>query len=124
MKIPTRRTLTAVALLAMIGSANAETYTYACQVTGVEPNPNNTYLYSAKMDTTKNTITWRGTVYKNAKRVFKIDGEECPKYCFGNSKIMLSTATQGVATLSVAVGTGRPGDDGAPEEFECDVVRR
>jgi hypothetical protein len=107
--------------VALVAPANAEVYTYACQVTGVEPNPNNTYLYSAKMDTTKNTITWRGTVYKNAKQIFKIDGEDCPKYCFGNSKIMLSTATQGVATLSVAAGTGRPGDDW--NEFDCDAVR-
>jgi hypothetical protein len=77
------------------------------------------------MDTTKKTITWRGTVYRNAKSLSRgIDGEDCPKYCFGNDRIVLSTATQGVATLSVAVGSGRPGDDGAPEEFECDAVRK
>jgi hypothetical protein len=117
--------LAALALAALAGSAYAETYNYACQVTGVEPNPNNTYLYSVKIDTAKNTITWRGTVYKNAKRSSKeIDGEECAKWCFGNSKIMLSTATQGVATLSVATGTGRPRDDGAPEDFECETVRK
>ena len=116
-------TAAALALTMLVAPACAETYNYACKVSGVEPNPNNTYLYSAKIDTTKNTITWRGTVYKNAKRTFKVDGEECAKWCFGNNKIMLSTATQGVATLSVTLGTGRPGDDGAPEEFDCDLVR-
>jgi hypothetical protein len=115
--------VTAVPLAAMNVSALAETYNYACQVSGVEPNPNNTYLYSAKVDTARNTITWRGTVYKNAKRMLTVDGEECAKWCFGNSKISLSTATQGVATLSVTLGTGRPGDDGAPEEFDCEMVR-
>jgi hypothetical protein len=109
--------------IAMLAPACAETYNYACKVSGVEPNPNNTYLYSAKIDTAKNNITWRDTVYKNAKRMLKVNGAECAKWCFGNNRIALSTATQGVATLSVSVGTGHPGDDGAPEEFDCDLVR-
>src|SRR5262245_34559053 len=87
-------TAAALALTMLVAPACAETYNYACKVSGVEPNPNNTYLYSAKIDTTKNTITWRDTVYKNDKRTFKVDGEECAKLCFGNNKIMLSTATR------------------------------
>jgi hypothetical protein len=110
--------LTAVSLLAMIGSASAETYTYACQVTGVDPNPNNTYLYSAMIDTAKHTVTWRGLVFKNAKQLSRVFGQECAKWCFGNNEIALSTATQGVATLTVATGEDHE------EEFECDMVRR
>jgi len=117
--------LTTAALLAMVASASAETYTYACQVTGEQPNPNNTYLRSAVMDTTKKTITWRGVTYKNAKSASRdLDGEQCAKYCFGNDRIMISTATQGVATLSVIAGSGRLGEDALPEEFECDAVRK
>src|SRR5262249_16712701 len=123
--IKTLLTTAAAALLAMVASASAETFTYACQVTGESPNPNNTYLRSAVVDTTKKTITWRGVTYRNTKIVSRdLYGEQCAKSCFGSDRILISTATQGIATLMVAVGSGHPGDDGAPEEFECDAVRK
>jgi hypothetical protein len=102
----------AAVLAATLTSAQAETYNYACQVTGAQPNPLNAYLYSAKIDTAKKTVTWRGTVYTNAKRLDTVNGWDCAKWCFGNDKIAISTATQGVATLVVGA-----------EEFECDAVR-
>lgn len=111
---------TAALLLALASPALAETYNYACQVSLVYPNPERIYLHSAKIDTTKGTITWRGTVYKNAKTALTVYGEDCAKWCFGNRKIMLSTATQGVATLAVPQAAGRPDD----EVFECDLVRK
>ena len=112
MKFPLKSLAIVAALVAMLTPAQAETYNYACQITGVQPNPANTYFYSAKIDTTKKTITWRGAVYTNAKRLDAINGEDCAKWCFGNDKIAISTATQGVATLTLGA-----------EEFECDVVR-
>jgi hypothetical protein len=107
--------LTGVCLLALCGHGYAETYTYACQV---QDNAGNTHLYRANLDTGNHTITWRGSVYRNVKQVVA----DCAKACFGNGRVLLSTATQGVASLSVLVGTA-PGGDGV-EEFDCDLVHK
>ncbi len=102
--------LAGATLLALSGQGYAGTYTYACQV--VDAGTGNVHLYSAILDTNKQTITWRGTVYRNVKDVSgNID--ECAKGCFAKGAVRLSTATQGVATLSVG---------GA--EFDCDLVRK
>jgi len=116
-------TAAALALTMLVAPARAKIYNYACKVTGVEPNPNNTYLYSLKVNESKKTITWRGKVYRNIYSRGSDTDKECAKWCWSNDQIRVETATQGVATLSVAVGTGRPGDDGAPEAFDCDFVR-
>jgi hypothetical protein len=113
--------LTTAALLALATTAaTADTFTYACKV---EDGPR-THLYSAVLDLTKHTITWRGKIYTNVKPTFEdVDGKDCAKECFGNSKnIHLSTATQGVATLSILAGVA-PGGDGA-EQFDCDLVHK
>jgi hypothetical protein len=105
------KTMTAatLALSVLVAPAYARTYNYACQVKNEKGDAT---LYSAKLDTIKKTITWRGTVYKNIKATY---GEACEaKACFENEKIGLYTATQGAATLSV-----KPGN----EEYDCDLVR-
>jgi hypothetical protein len=116
-----KKLLTAVAIVLSIAApAHADTFTYACKI---EDGPR-VHLYSAVLDLTKHTITWRGKVYQNVKSTLKdVDGEDCAKDCFGNSKnIQMSTATQGVATLYILAGTA-PGGDGV-EQFECDLVNK
>ena len=98
-------------MLALCGQGYAEIFTYACRVRS-EPN-NDFHLYSAILNTSKNTITWRGTVYRNVKPIGQDNVNECAKECFGNGKVRLNTATQGVADLSVGKDT-----------FDCDLVRK
>jgi hypothetical protein len=104
------KSLPAGIALAMLSPALAETYTYACQV---KDGPL-VHLYAAKFDASKHTLTWRGTVYKNVEQDLGCDAKAC--FSDGNKKITLSTATQGVASLSVVSGA-----DGV-EEFNCDAV--
>jgi hypothetical protein len=105
---------------AFVGNADAgRVYTYACH------RPDDFKLYTAKVDTTKKTITWDGVTYRNLKQVtVEADGSECPKVCFRakarSGDLSLNTATQGVATLSVTYG--KPGSDGV-DEAECDLLR-
>ena len=114
----------AVALLAsvaLMGTANASVYNYACRVkdeaTGIF------YFYSLKIDTVTRTVIWRGSTFKNLKEGNV--GEDCAKYCFKATRsngdvAFISTATQGVASLTITYN--RPGE--APiDEFDCDMVR-
>jgi hypothetical protein len=106
----------ALALLALATPAYAEVYTYGCH------RPDDFKLYAAKLDFTKRTITWNGTVYQNMKRVMmEADGSDCAKACFRATSrkgiIVLSTATQGVASLTVV------GNDSTGDEAECDLIR-
>jgi hypothetical protein len=103
--------LAGCAVLALCGQGYAETYTYACQVR--EAATGNTHLYSAVLDLSKHTITWRGKVYRNVKEDVSGNPDTCAKECFGNAAVRLSTATQGVADLSVG------GND-----FDCDLLRQ
>jgi hypothetical protein len=107
---------TVVAIVVVL-SAHAETYIYACHY------QDDSKLYSAKLDTAKKTITWRGSVYGNLKQVTT----DCAKECFQATRrdgatAVLSTATQGVASLTAMVGTA-PGNDRV-DEVECDLVRQ
>jgi hypothetical protein len=109
---------------AFVSAAHAETYLYACHYEG------DAHLYSATLNTTNKTITWRGkandarnSVYSNMK-VTSGKGD-CAKECFEATRkdgagIKLSTATQGVASLTALVGTA-PGADGI-DEVDCDLV--
>jgi hypothetical protein len=112
-----RLAIIAALILGITAPALAETYNYACH------EQDDGHLYAAKLDTGNRTLTWRGSVYKNVRDISGANVNECAKECFGdNNRIILRTATQGVATLQVLAGTG-PGDDGM-EEFECDLVRQ
>jgi hypothetical protein len=110
----------AVATLAVTVPAQAEVYTYGCH------RPDDFKLYVAKLDTTRKTITWNGIVYSNMKSVTEdADGSECAKACFQattrTGTATLSTATQGVASLTVTFG--KPGSEGV-DEAEWDVLRK
>jgi hypothetical protein len=101
--------------VALVGPATAETITYACRVKDAEPP---THLYATKVDTAKHTLTLRGKVYRNVKRVFVTLEDDCPKYCLGNGVVTLSTATKGGAVLWVT-----PPVEGAGNEvYVCDTV--
>lgn len=109
-----------VATMAVAIPAQAEVYTYGCH------RSDDFKLYVAKLDTTKKTITWNGIVYGNMKSVMEdADGSECAKACFQATNrtgtATLSTATQGVASLTITFG--KPGSDSV-DEAECDVLRK
>jgi hypothetical protein len=125
----TKTLLAAAALaLALTTPAFAETYNYACQVDNTPPN-NGVHTYSAKIDTTAKTITWRGKVYRNLKTSGDADAgtffKDCAKYCFmataPNFVLSIQTATQGYASLQLA-GT-KPLEDGLLNEAECNLIR-
>jgi hypothetical protein len=104
-------------------AAHAKVYNYACKVEGEQGIPQ---VYSAKIDTVKRTITWRGSVFKNLKE-FADDGtgEDCAKYCFratsrNGDVAFVETATQGGASLTIT--SGGPGTDGI-DGFDCDIIR-
>ena len=109
----TKTLLTAAALVvAITTSAVAKTYTYACQV---KDERDNVHLYAAKIDTKAGTLTWRGSVYRLGPVTV-----DCAKYCFQATRrdgatAILSTATQGVASLQVS---------GRDDEFDCDLLRK
>jgi hypothetical protein len=112
-----RITLTLVALAAFVVNAQAETFTYACKV---DPD-GRSYLQAVKIDTTKKTLTWRGSVYGNLK-----PNLNCAKMGFDavrkdGAGATLCIATQGVADLQILVGTAPLGD--GIEQLECDQVR-
>jgi hypothetical protein len=113
--VKTLLSLTAAALLVSTAAHAGEVYNYACH------RPDDFKLYAAKLDLTNKTITWNGSVYRNLKSLTY----DCAKACFQatnrNGMVVLSTATQGVASLTVS--GGGPGSDGE-EELECDVVRK
>jgi hypothetical protein len=122
------KTLLAAALALLATSAVAETYNYACQVDGTPPN-NGVHLYALKIDTKAKTLTWQDRTFKNLKWTgngLKPDAEACAKYCFeatrqdqtGIARAFVSTATQGVASLSIDYVKGPGG-----AEFECEMVR-
>jgi hypothetical protein len=108
--------IAAVAALAMAVPAHAEIYTYACH------SSNDFKLYVAKLDTRKKTITWKGSIYKNMTIVYGTASGVAPRCAFHatsrNGTADLRTATQGVASLTIA--GGGPGINGA--EAECDLV--
>ena len=109
----TKTLLTAAALIvAITTSAVAKTYTYACQV---KDERDNVHLYAAKIDTKAGTLTWRGSVYRLGPVTV-----DCAKYCFQATRrdgatAILSTATQGVASLQVS---------GRDDEFDCDLLQK
>jgi hypothetical protein len=120
----TKTILTATAIAFLATSALAETYNYACQVDNTPPN-NGVHLYALKIDTKAKTLTWQGKTFKNLKTSdtagWKV--EDCAKYCFeatsSNGAIaFVSTATQGVASLSIEYKKGPGGI-----EFDCEMVR-
>jgi hypothetical protein len=106
----------AVALVTAAAPAYAEVYTYGCRA------QDDFKLYTARLDTFKKTITWRGSVFTNLKTITNTG--DCAKACFEatnrNGVARLDTATQGVASLTVT--SGGPGTDGV-EEVECDIIR-
>jgi hypothetical protein len=109
----------ALAAVLIASPAMADTYTYACH------ERDSAHLYAAKIDSNKKTLTWRGSVYRNLKLVGGGD-VDCAKDAYQATRrdgatAALCTATQGVATLQVLVGSA-PGGDGV-EELECDLVR-
>ena len=109
-------------LALLVSNAQAATFVYTCHY------QDDSKLYSAKLDTTKKTLTWRGSVCENLKDVTAQQGvDECAKQCFqavrrDGATAALSTATQGVASLTVGVGKA-PGNDGV-DEVDCDLVRQ
>jgi hypothetical protein len=105
----------AAVLLTATTIAHARVYNYGCQTTDVRGN---TRLYTAKLDTSKRTITWRGRMYKNLKELDSCKAEFEATASNGDT-VHLCTATQGVADLTV--NFGQPGDDGV-EEVECNII--
>src|SRR5262249_14382492 len=115
-----RKLLAIAALLACTTAADARAYNYACNVP--DEATGNTRLHPLKIETVKRTITWRGSTFKNLKEGnITRGGEDCAKYCFlairSNGDVaFVSTATQGVASLSIT----RSGK--APIGFEGDMI--
>jgi len=114
------RTFLAVgAMMALLSSAQATTFVYGCR------SQDDSKLYSAKLDTAKHTLTWRGSVYENLKDITAEVGLDfCAKQCFRASRrdgaiAVLDTATQGVATLT----TSEKNQEGGTE-FDCDLLRQ
>jgi hypothetical protein len=98
----TKTLLIAIALVSMLVTAQAETYTYMCKdgsktypVKVTTPNERRT----ADDDMEGGTITWRGTVYQDVKL-----GEGC-RYNFVATKdgetIEVCTATKGYADVTL-----------------------
>jgi hypothetical protein len=89
--------LTAVTLVSMLVTAQAETYTYMCKV-GPKSYPV-TVTTPNDDDMEGGTITWRGTVFQDVKL-----GEGC-RYNFVATKdgviAELCTATKGYADLTI-----------------------
>jgi hypothetical protein len=117
-----KRTIIAAALVLGIASpAAADVFTYACH-----DDVNEHELHAATLDTGKHTLTWRGLVYKNVRNVTaSLTTDQCAKECFSNKPsdkivsdtgpayVVLSTATQGWATLDVQ----------GMAAFDCNLVR-
>jgi hypothetical protein len=101
------------AAVCIAAPASAETFNYACHV------KDDYHLFAAKVDTTKNTLTWKGSVYKNL-----VANHDCARMGWRatgkNARALLCVATQGVADLTI--NYGGPGTDGV-EELDCDQVR-
>jgi hypothetical protein len=92
--------ITTVALVAALTnamSAYADTYTYMCRIAHK--------TLPVTLDTDKNTITWRGTTFRDVKQV---EGDCKAEY--KASGVDLCTATQGVANLRIG-----------KSDFECQM---
>jgi len=114
-----KKLIAAAMIVISTTAAHAKVYNYACKDSESER------LYSAKIDTAKHTITWRGKTFSSL-REFADDGSgrDCAKYCFratsSNGDVaFVETATQGGASLTIT--SGGPGTDGI-DEFDCDMV--
>lgn len=96
--------------------AHAQTYVYACH------EEDDSHLHAATLDLGKHTLTYGGHVYRNVKEIMPLSEEECAKNCYGDPKhsIVLATATQGYATLTIT-GTA-PLADGF-YRVECNLVQ-
>jgi hypothetical protein len=113
----------AIALMIANSAFAQDTYVYACKVND-DSTHHNDHLFAAKMDFAKQTITWQGHVYHNLKQT----SEGCAKDCWiagvltgkNAALVRIDTATQGVATLTIA--SGGPGSDGMIQ-YDCDWVR-
>ena len=115
-----RLAIIAAALLITISGAHARTLLYACRYGGDDSK-----LYSAKLDLSKKTITWQGSIYNNLKEISgSVSTDDCAKQCFvakrrDGAPARLDTATQGVASLTVLVGK----TSDKVEVLDCDLVR-
>src|SRR5262245_38967271 len=93
--------LAAVALAALSGTANAETYTYMCQV-GSKSYPITVFTPKGALE--RGTIMWRGKVLRNVEV-----GDGCKAQFLAQSDdgdaLELCTATQGYANLTIGVAS-------------------
>jgi hypothetical protein len=94
--------IAAVALAALAGSANAETYTYMCRV-GSKSYP--ITVFSPKGGALEgSTIMWRGKVFRDVEV-----GDGCKAQFFAQSDngdaLELCAATQGYASLTIGVAS-------------------
>jgi len=107
------------AMLALLSSAQATTFVYGCRY------EDDSKLYSAKLDTTKHTLTWRGSVYEKLKDITAESGLDlCAKQCFRATRrdgaiALFDIATQGVASLTTLEKNQEGGT-----EFDCDLLRQ
>ena len=91
----------AVALAALAGGANAETYTYMCKV-GPKSYP--ITVFTPKGSLEGGTIMWRGKTFWNVEV-----GDGCKAQFLAQSDdgdaLELCTATQGYASLAIGVAS-------------------
>jgi hypothetical protein len=103
-------------LALLVSNTQAATFVYACKY------QDDSKLYSAKLDMTKHTLTWRGSVYSNVKNLSgHVSTDECARDCYRGTRsdggtAVLNVATQGVADLTVSVEPNAA--------IDCDLVRQ